>query len=167
MLDIEIEMILGQKRLMAIKTLLNELTFYTKEEVPNVAEHDDALCININGWCFYPTFQFDENFQILVCLQRRLEELRLGRSDIDILLWLLTRRTVLMVSAVAPTDLVSKALDSDDFEAYDRLVRAEEKQSVYLTARRVDILDTPDFDVFIEDTMNPDYRIIKEIEIKI
>ena len=40
-----------------------------------------------------------------------------------------------MVSAVAPTDLVSKALDSDDFEEYDRLVRAEEKQSVYLTAR--------------------------------
>lgn len=70
-----------------------------------------------------------------------------------------------MVRTVAPTDLVS--LDSDDFETYDRLVLAEEKQSVYLTARPVNILDTPDFEVFIEDSFNPDYRIIKEVEIKI
>ncbi|HBC3930625.1 TPA: hypothetical protein KD853_003774 [Vibrio parahaemolyticus] len=72
-----------------------------------------------------------------------------------------------MVRAIAPTDLVSKALDSDDFEAYDRLVRAEEKQSVYLTVRPVEILYDPDFEVFIEDSFNPDYRIIKEVEIKI
>ncbi|HHY0416553.1 TPA: hypothetical protein ACVU41_004025 [Vibrio parahaemolyticus] len=130
-------------------------------------EHDDALCININGWCFYPIFQFDENLQIRECLQRRLKELRLGRNDIDIMLWLLANRTTLMVRAIAPTDLVSKALDSDDFEAYDRLVRAEEKQSVYLTVRPVEILYDPDFEVFIEDSFNPDYRIIKEVEIKI
>ncbi len=115
MLDIEIEMILGQKRLTAIKSLLNDLTFYTEGEVANSVELDNALFININGWCHYPIFQFDENFQIRKCLQRRLEELSLGRNDIDILLWLLTRRMVLMVRAVAPTDLVSKALDSDDF----------------------------------------------------
>lgn len=91
----------------------------------------------INGWCFYPTFQFDENFQVIVCLQRRLEELRLGRNDIDILLWLLTRRTILIVRAVTPTDLVSKALDSDDFKAYDRLVRAVDNKGTCKEKTRI------------------------------
>ena len=84
-------------------------------------------------------------------LKRRLDELRTGRDDIDVLHWLFAEKTVLMAKAVAPYYLVEKALGRGDLEADDALVSADAMQSEYMTARSIDLLGKNKFDVFVDD----------------
>ncbi|MDF4819806.1 hypothetical protein P3547_19965 [Vibrio parahaemolyticus] len=156
---------LNQRKLVAIKHLLDELTFYTDDEVPE--DERDALCININEFCLYPSFQFDDDIQIIEQLRNCLSSLRSGRDDIDVIAWLLSEKTVLIEKAVAPVELVQEALDAGDFEAHDRLVSAEASQSRYLTAKPVDLLGSEQFDVFVADWKSFDDRVIPTKDIVI
>lgn len=155
---------LDQRRLMVIKNLLNELEFYTDEVVEEGSR--SRLCVEINGWHLYPVFQFDENMQLHEQLKRRLDDLRTGRDDVDVLYWLFAEKTVLMTKAVAPYYLVEKALGSGDLKAYDALVSAEASQSELLAARPVDLLGRDEFDVFVDDWNLGDYRVIPKKEVK-
>lgn len=148
-----------------IRHLLDELTFYTDEEVSE--EERDALCININEFCLYPSFQFNDDTQIIEQLRNCLSNLRMGRDDIDVIAWLLSEKTVLIEKAVAPVELVQEALDVGDFEVHDRLVSAEASQSRYLTAKPVDLLGSEQFDVFVDDWKSFDDRVIPTKDIVI
>ena len=141
-----------------IRHLLDELTFYTDDEVTE--DGRDALCININEFCLYPSFQFNDDIQIIEQLRNCLSSLRAGRDDIDVIVWLLSEKTVLIEKAVAPVELAQEALDVGDFEAHDRLVSAEASQSRYLTAKPVDLLGSEQFDVFVADWKSFDDRVI-------
>ena len=149
---------LNYRRLLMIRRLLDELTFYTDEEVSE--DERDALCININKFCFYPSFQFDDDIQIIEQLRNCLSSLRSGRDDIDVIAWLLSEKTVLIEKAVAPVELVQEALDAGDFEVHDRLVSAEASQSRYLAAKPIELLGTEQFDVFVEDWKKSDERVV-------
>lgn len=155
---------LDQRRLMVVKNLLNELEFYTNDVVEEVSR--GGLCIEINGWHLYPVFQFDENMELHGQLKRRLDDLRTGRNDVDVLYWLFAEKTVLMTKAVAPYHLIEKALGSGDLKAHDELVSAEARQSEYLTARPIDLLGKDEFDVFVDDWKLGDYRMIPRKEVK-
>jgi len=155
---------LDQRRLIVVKNLLNKLEFYTDEVVEE--GNRKGLCIDINGWHLYPVFQFDENMELQNRLKRRLDDLRTGRDDIDVLYWLFAEKTVLMCKAVAPYQLVDNALSSGDLKAHDELVSAEARQSEYLTARPIDLLDRDEFDVFVDDWKIGDYRMIPRKELK-
>ncbi|MDW3046229.1 hypothetical protein R8N28_10805 [Vibrio sp. Vb1554] len=141
-----------------VKNLLNQLEFYTGEVIEEGGRK--GLCIDINGWHLYPVFQFDENMELQSQLKRRLDDLRRGRDDIDVLYWLLAEKTVLMCKAVAPYQLVKKALGNGDLKSYDALVSAEASQSEYLTTRPIDLLGRDEFDVFVDDWKLGDYRMI-------
>ncbi|WP_241905316.1 hypothetical protein BCV09_09270 [Vibrio cyclitrophicus] len=156
---------LNYRRLLMIRHLLDELTFYTDEEVSE--EERDALCININEFCLYPSFQFNDDTQIIEQLRNCLSNLRMGRDDIDVIAWLLSEKTVLIEKAVAPVELVQEALDVGDFEVHDRLVSAEASQSRYLTAKPVDLLGSEQFDVFVDDWKSFDDRVIPTKDIVI
>ncbi|MHA7586623.1 hypothetical protein ACX15B_09530 [Vibrio harveyi] len=147
-----------------VKNLLNKLEFYTGEVVEEGSRK--GLCIDINGWHLYPVFQFDENMELQSQLKRRLDDLRTGRDDIDVLYWLFAEKAVLMCKAVAPHQLVEKALSNGDLITYDALVSAEASQSEYLTARPIDLLGRDEFDVFVDDWKLGDYRMILRKEIK-
>ncbi|MFM2619641.1 hypothetical protein AAFX26_21250 [Vibrio alginolyticus] len=155
---------LDQRRLIVVKNLLNKLEFYTDEVVEE--GNRKGLCIDINGWHLYPVFQFDESMEIHCQLKRRLDDLRTGRDDIDVLHWLFAEKTVLMCKAVAPYQLVEKALGNGDLKIYNALVSAEASQSEYLTARPIDLLDRDEFDVFVDDWKIGDYRMIPRKEVK-
>lgn len=155
---------LDQRRLIVVKNLLNQLEFYTDEVVEE--ESRKGVCIDINGWQLYPVFQFDENMEIHGQLKRRLDDLRAGRDDIDVLYWLFAEKTVLMCKAVAPYQLVEKALSCGDSKAHDELVSAEARQSEYLTARPIDLLGKNEFDVFVDDWKLGDYRMIPRKGVK-
>ncbi len=156
---------LNYRRLLMIRHLLDELTFYTDDEVTE--DGRDALCININEFCLYPSFQFNDDIQIIEQLRNCLSSLRAGRDDIDVIVWLLSEKTVLIEKAVAPVELVQEALDVGDFEAHDRLVSAEASQSRYLTAKPVDLLGSEQFDVFVADWKSFDDRVIPTKDIVI
>ncbi len=108
---------LETKRLKAIVSLLNDLELISHEELPE--EQHDALCINVNGWRYYPSFQFDEHFNLINNLRNNLSLMREGRDDTDILLWMVSEKSVLVERAVAPPALVSKYLDNSDLEGYE------------------------------------------------
>lgn len=150
---------LETKRLKAIVSLLNDLELISHEELPE--EQHDALCINVNGWRYYPSFQFDEHCNLLDNLRNNLSLMREGRDDTDILLWMVSEKSVLVERAVAPLELVSKYLDNGDLEGYDRLISAEARSHKYVTAKPCDLIDDPLFEVFIEDWLKPDERLIK------
>ncbi|MFW8632093.1 hypothetical protein [Vibrio natriegens] len=156
---------LNYRRLLMIRHLLDELTFYTDDEV--LEEERDALCININEFCLYPSFQFDDNVQVIDQLRNHLRTLRIGRDDVDVIVWLLTEKTVLIEKAVAPVGLVQEAIEAGDFDAHDRLVSAEASQSRYLTAKPADLLGSEQFDMFVEDWQNVDDRVIPTKDIVI
>ncbi|WP_254868882.1 hypothetical protein [Vibrio hepatarius] len=147
-----------------VKNLLNKLEFYTDEVVKERSR--SGLCIEINGWHLYPVFQFDENMELQGQLKKRLDDLRMGRDDVDVLHWLFAEKIVLMTKAVAPYYLVEKALGSGDLKAYDALVSAEASQSEHLAARPVDLLGRDEFDVFVDDWKLGDYRVIPKKEVK-
>ncbi|WP_139151707.1 hypothetical protein [Vibrio crassostreae] len=155
---------LDQRRLIVVKNLLNKLEFYTDEVVEE--GNRKGLCIDINGWHLYPVFQFDESMEIHCQLKRRLDDLRTGRDDIDVLHWLFAEKTVLMCKAVAPYQLVDSALSSGDLKAHDALVSAEASQSEHLAARPVDLLGRDEFDVFVDDWKLGDYRMIPRKEVR-
>ncbi len=155
---------LDQRRLNVVKNLLDELEFYTDEVVEEVSLK--RLCIDINGWRLYPVFQFDENMELQSQLKRHLDDLRTGRDDIDVLYWLFAEKTVQMCKAVAPYQLVEKALSCGDSKAHDELVSAEARQSEYLTARPIDLLGKNEFDVFVDDWKLGDYRMIPRKEVR-
>lgn len=156
---------LNYRRLIMIRHLLDELTFYTDDEVPE--EERDALCISINKFCLYPSFQFDDNVQVVDPLRNHLSTLRIGRDDVDVIAWLLTKKTVLIEKAVAPVGLVQEAIEAGDLEEHDRLVSAEASQSRYLTAKPIDLIGSEQFDVFVEDWQNFDDRVIPTKDIVI
>ncbi|MBE4000526.1 hypothetical protein HJ135_05100 [Vibrio parahaemolyticus] len=74
---------LATKRLKAIVSLLNDLELISQKELPE--EQHNALCINVNGWRYYPSFQFDEHFNLIDNLRNNLSLMREGRDDTDIL----------------------------------------------------------------------------------
>lgn len=147
---------LAAKRLNAIVSLLNDLELISQQELPE--EQHNALCINVNGWRYYPSFQFDEHFNLIDNLRNNLSLMREGRDDTDILLWMVYEKSVLVERAVAPPALVSKYLDNGDLEGYERLVSAEARSHKYVTAKPCDLIDDPLFEVFIEDWLKPDER---------
>ncbi|HHC7276131.1 hypothetical protein [Vibrio campbellii] len=147
---------LETKRLKAIVSLLNGLELISHEELPE--EQHDALCINVNGWRYYPSFQFDEHFNLIDNLKNNLSLMREGRDDTDILLWMISEKSVLVERAVAPPALVSKYLDKGDLEGYERLVSTEARSHKYVTAKPCDLIDDPLFEVFVEDWLNSDQR---------
>ena len=157
---------LNQRRLLMIRQLLDDLTFYTDDEVSG--SEREALCINISDFRLYPTFQFNEDIQIHEQLRKSLDTLRIGRSDVDAIAWLLTEKTVIMERAVAPADMVRRALESGDLEAHDELVSAEARQSRYLTAKPIELIGSSEFDVFVDDWLHWDERVIpkKDIELQ-
>ncbi|MBN8102829.1 MULTISPECIES: hypothetical protein [Vibrio] len=155
---------LDQRRLIVVKNLLNKLEFYTDEVVED--GNRKGLCIDINGWHLYPVFQFDERMEIHSQLKRRLDDLRTGRDDIDVLYWLFVEKTVLIRKVVAPYHMVEKALSSNEPKVYDALVAAEASQGEYMTARPIDLIGTEEFDVFVDDWKLGDYRMIPKKEVK-
>ncbi len=150
---------LETKRLKAIVSLLNGLELISHEELPE--EQHDALCINVNGWRYYPSFQFDEHFNLIDNLRNNLSLMREGRDDTDIIIWMVSEKSVLVEQAVAPPALVSKYLDKGDLEGYERLVSTEARSHKYVTAKPCDLIDDPLFEVFLEDWLNSDERMIK------
>lgn len=151
---------LATRRLKTIVSLLNDLKLISHEELPE--EQHNALCINVNGWRYYPSFQFDEYSNLIDNLRNNLSLMREGRDDTDTLLWMLSEKSVLVERAVAPPALVSKYLDSGDLEGYEKLVSEEEEKShKYVTAKPCDLVDDPLFEVFLEDWLRPDGRLIK------
>ena len=146
-------------RLKAIISLLNGLELISHEELPE--EQHDALCINVNGWRYYPSFQFDEHFNLIDNLKNNLSLMREGRDDTDILLWMISEKSVLVERAVAPPALVTKYLDNGDLKGYEKLVSAEARSHKCVTAKPCDLIDDPLFEVFVEDWLTPDQMILE------
>ena len=72
----------------------------------------------------------------------------------------------MMCKAVAPYQLVKKALGNGDLKSYDALVSAEASQSEYLTTRPIDLLGRDEFDVFVDDWKLGHYRMLPRKELK-
>ncbi|MFA0144636.1 hypothetical protein [Vibrio lentus] len=72
--------------------------------------------------------------------------------------------SVLVELAVAPPSLVSKYLDNCDLEGYERLVSAEARSHKYVTAKPCDLIDDPLFEVFVEDWLKSDERVIAKVK---
>ncbi|MCS0016372.1 hypothetical protein [Vibrio parahaemolyticus] len=155
---------LATKRLNAIVSLLNDLELISHEELPE--EQRNALCINVNGWRYYPSFQFDEHCNLLDNLRNNLSLMREGRDDTDILLWMVSEKSVLVERAFAPPALVSKYLDNGDLEGYERLVSAEARSHKYVTAKPCDLIDDPLFEIFVEDWLRSDERQVSSKYLK-
>ncbi|ELH9637444.1 hypothetical protein ACS83_18465 [Vibrio alginolyticus] len=74
---------------------------------------------------------------------------------------MISEKSVLVERAVAPPALVSKYLDKGDLEGYERLVSTEARSHKYVTAKPCDLIDDPLFEMFLEDWLRPDGRLIK------
>ncbi|ELA9322043.1 hypothetical protein CGJ22_22350 [Vibrio parahaemolyticus] len=74
---------------------------------------------------------------------------------------MVSEKSVLVERAVAPPALVSKYLNKGDLEGYERLVSAEARSHKYVTAKPCDLIDDPLFELFVEDWLRPDGRLIK------
>ncbi|HCE2176567.1 TPA: hypothetical protein NGT44_000071 [Vibrio parahaemolyticus] len=79
---------------------------------------------------------------------------------------MISEKSVLVERAVAPPALVSKYLDNGDLEGYDRLISAEARSHKYVTAKPYDLINDPLFEVFVEDWLRPDERVIRTYALK-
>ncbi|AXN34552.1 hypothetical protein ADU60_22785 [Vibrio coralliilyticus] len=80
---------------------------------------------------------------------------------------MISEKSVLVERAVAPPALVSKYLDKGDLEGYERLVSAEAQSHKYVTAKPCDLIDDPLFEVFVEDWLKSEQRVIKSKEFEL
>ncbi|KJY74822.1 hypothetical protein TW74_18380 [Vibrio nigripulchritudo] len=74
---------------------------------------------------------------------------------------MISEKSVLVERTIAPPALVSKYLDNGDLEGYERLVSAEARSHKYVTVKPCDLIDDPLFEVFLENWLKPDGRLIK------
>ncbi|OQU00626.1 hypothetical protein EM85_009615 [Vibrio parahaemolyticus] len=79
---------------------------------------------------------------------------------------MISEKSVLVERAVAPPALVSKYLDKGDLEGYERLVSAKARSHKYVTAKPCELIDDPLFEVFVEDWLRPDERVIRTYALK-
>lgn len=128
----------------------------TEEGLRDLCEKHEVLFVEIDSETLYPVFQLDERLRVFDALKRWLPRLYRSRSGWDIVLWLNDSRTVLMKKV----DAQPGAANLD--EVIEAGIQAT-KQSIFLTETPLNLLKKEDvsaFNVFIEDSLNPDYREI-------
>lgn len=144
--------------------LLDKYKFVYESEirVPITSDITSILFVELEGNRQYPRFQFTSDGMVFPVLQKVLPRLLQCRSDWDVLFWLTTERTVMIDKAV-PTDDQMKNLNS--LEDVMKLGEKVYFQSTYLTSTPLKLLEGGKdaiFQIFCEDLLNPDERIIIE-----
>ncbi len=122
----------------------------------------EILYVSHLGAVFYPLMQFNTSAEIYPELIAALPKLNQSRSGWDVCFWLTDERTVMIDKAV-PSDEQIQALSSIDEIA--KLGEKAHEQSSYVTSTPLKLLQDGlggVFQVFCQDLINPDERIIPE-----
>ncbi|PHR54882.1 MAG: hypothetical protein COA47_14780 [Robiginitomaculum sp.] len=146
------------------KDLLDNYEFVGASEIraPITLNSTSVLSVILQEKSRYPLFQFTSNGIVFPALQKILPKLLQSRSSWDVCFWLTTERAVMMSKAV-PNDEQTKSLNS-----LDKIIELGEKahkQSTYVTSTPLKLLQDGEnsiFQVFCEDLLNPDDRMIPE-----
>lgn len=130
----------------------------------SLREKKKILSVNYRDEAIYPLFQFDESLNWHEALLKRLPDLLDSRSGWDVCFWLDTERSVLVERAVATDQQIEEALAAGP-ETYDKLVQAQAEQTIYESHSPLSLLAQKKydlFDIFCEDLVNPEHRVIAE-----